>query len=185
MALSWNILNFVSSAEMYDGSLTYDWLSDGTKVSVRAEQDGHGGVSAGIKAVRAGDKVADIIKGADRASDTAKAIDKAKMASDAGMAAKSSAHSDDLKNVIYEVPGSATKDGKPYVGRTNDLSRRKHENRDGRDRTKAVIIGHYDPDVPKSGAIQEQKAINERGLDNLSNKRNEIKQSDWDRYGIQ
>ena len=36
--LSWNIINLPNSAVMYGGSLTYDWLSDGTKVSVPPTQ---------------------------------------------------------------------------------------------------------------------------------------------------
>ena len=145
-----------------------------------------GGVGAGIKAIRAGDKVADVVKGADKASDTARAINKGETASKVGNIANSTTHTDDLKHVIYEVPGSATESEKPYIGRTNDLSRRRHENRDGRDRSKATVIGHYDPNNPKSGAIEEQKAINEarKKHGELDNKRNEIREKDGARYGI-
>ena len=144
-----------------------------------------GGVGAGIKAVRAGGKAVDAVKGVERASDAAKAANKAgDVSGTIGKTANKTKRQDDLKNVIYEVPGSSTNDGKPYIGRTNDLSRRRNENRDGRDRTKAKVVDHYDPNVSKAGSIQEQKAINKRGLDNLNNKRNEIKKSDWERYGI-
>jgi RHS repeat-associated protein len=88
-------------------------------------------------------------------------------------------------NVIYKVPGDATSSGKPYIGRTNDLRRRRTENRDGRDRTKAKVIGRYDPQKPKSGAIAEQNAMNKHGgVKNLDNKRNEIRESDWGKYKI-
>lgn len=86
------------------------------------------------------------------------------------------------------MPGEATVSGKPYIGRTNNLKRRMRECKDGRDRTKAIIIDHYDPNIPKDGAIKEQKAINKysRGkLNNLDNKRNEIKKSYWAKYGIE
>lgn len=57
--------------------------------------------------------------------------------------------------------------------------------RDGRDRTKATIVDHYDPNIPNDKRIKEQKAINKYGpLKNLDNKRNEIQQKDWKKYGI-
>ena len=88
-------------------------------------------------------------------------------------------------NVIYKVPGDATSSGKPYIGRTNDLRRRRIENRDGRDRTKAKVIGRYNPPKTKSGAIAEQNAMNKHGgVRNLDNKRNEIRESDWGKYKI-
>ena len=89
------------------------------------------------------------------------------------------------KNVIYEVPGSATKSGKPYIGRSNNFKRRMNENTDGRDRTKAKIIGHYDSKKPKAGPIAEQNAMNQRGgVQHLDNKRNEIRPSDWSKYKV-
>ena len=88
-------------------------------------------------------------------------------------------------NVIYEVPGSATPSGKPYIGRSNNFKRRMHENHDGRDRSKAKIIGHYNPKEYKAGSIAEQNAINNKGgIQSLDNKRNEIKVSDWSKYGV-
>lgn len=60
-----------------------------------------------------------------------------------------------------------------------------HENYDGRDRTKAKIIDHYNPRKYKAGSIAEQNAINKRGgIQFLDNKRNEIKVSDWNKYKI-
>ena len=89
------------------------------------------------------------------------------------------------KNVIYEVPGSATKSGKPYIGRSNNFKRRMNENTDGRDRTKAKIIGHYASKKPKAGPIAEQNAMNQRGgVQHLDNKRNEIRPSDWSKYKV-
>ena len=89
------------------------------------------------------------------------------------------------KNVVYEVPGSATKSGKPYIGRSNNFKRRMNENTDGRDRTKAKIIGHYDSKKPKAGPIAEQNAMNQRGgVQHLDNKRNEIRPSDWSKYKV-
>lgn len=60
-----------------------------------------------------------------------------------------------------------------------------HENHDGRDRSKAKIIGHYNPKEYKAGSIAEQNAINNKGgIQSLDNKRNEIKVSDWSKYGV-
>ncbi len=42
--LSWNIINLPNSAVMYGGSLTYCWLSDGTKVSVKTDDGAGDGV---------------------------------------------------------------------------------------------------------------------------------------------
>ena len=41
LQMSWNLLNLANSAAMYGGSLTYVWLSDGTKVGAKAD-DGSG-----------------------------------------------------------------------------------------------------------------------------------------------
>jgi RHS repeat-associated protein len=78
---------------------------------------------------------------------------------------------------IYKVPGSATKSGKPYIGRHNKSDPAKtRKSKDGRDRTKAKVIDKYDPNNVQEGRRKEQKAIdNNGGVDNLDNKRNEIK----------
>jgi hypothetical protein len=80
------------------------------------------------------------------------------------------------KGTIYEVPGTATNSGDPYVGRHNKPSpnvTRKSD--DGRDRTKAKVIDKYDASNPEEGAYKEQKAINARGgVKRLDNKRNEV-----------
>jgi RHS repeat-associated protein len=79
---------------------------------------------------------------------------------------------------IYKVPGSATKSGKPYIGRHNKPNPAKtRKSNDGRDRTKAKVIGKYDPNNVNEGRQKEQKAIDANGgVSNLDNKRNEIKQ---------
>ena len=41
VGMSWNILNLASSATLPTGAFSYTWLSDGTKVSARAD-DGFG-----------------------------------------------------------------------------------------------------------------------------------------------
>lgn len=77
------------------------------------------------------------------------------------------------------------KSGKPYIGRSKDFKRRMKENTDGRDRTKAKIVGHYNPKKPKTGPIAEQNAMNKRGgVQLLDNKRNEIRPSDWGKYNV-
>ena len=43
LELSWNLLNLADSAAMHGSSLTYAWLSDGTKVAAKADDgSGHG-----------------------------------------------------------------------------------------------------------------------------------------------
>jgi RHS repeat-associated protein len=78
---------------------------------------------------------------------------------------------------IYKVPGTATKSGKPYIGRHKHPDPAKtRKSKDGRDRTKAKVIDNYDPDNVQEGRTKEQKAIDDNGgVDNLDNKRNEIK----------
>ena len=45
--------------------------------------------------------------------------------------------------------------------------------------------GTYDPKQSGAGRRAEQKAMNdEGGLDNLDNKRNEIRRDDWTKNGI-
>ncbi len=39
MSVNWNILNLASSASLPGGTFSYTWLSDGTKVSARADDD--------------------------------------------------------------------------------------------------------------------------------------------------
>jgi len=78
---------------------------------------------------------------------------------------------------IYKVPGSATKTGKPYIGRHNKSNPAKtRKAKDGRDRTKAEVIDTYDPENVKEGRTKEQQHIDDNGgVENLDNKRNEIK----------
>jgi RHS repeat-associated protein len=78
---------------------------------------------------------------------------------------------------IYKVPGSSTSSGKPYIGRHNKPNPAKtRKSNDGRDRSKADVIDKYDPNNVPEGRAKEQKAIDENGgVNNLDNKRNEIK----------
>jgi len=83
--------------------------------------------------------------------------------------------SDGKKGKIYKVPGSRTKSGKPYIGRTKSTPSKRGKNaKDGRVRKDEDVIGEYDPNAPGQGAYKEQKAIDkEGGIDKLDNKRNE------------
>ena len=79
---------------------------------------------------------------------------------------------------IYKVPGSNTKSGKPYIGRTKQKTpeqRGKSGKPDGRDRKDAEVIDTYDPTKKGEGPYKEQKQMDkEGGLENLDNKRNEV-----------
>jgi hypothetical protein len=83
------------------------------------------------------------------------------------------------------VDGSKTPSGKPYVGRTKQSSPAKRGKRDGRDRTDAEIVDTYDPSDAAAARRAEQNAMNrEGGMDNLDNKRKEIRPEDWKRNGV-
>jgi hypothetical protein len=72
-----------------------------------------------------------------------------------------------------------------YIGRSDNLDERKKDNRDGRDRTEAVIIVTYPKGDRSAGRAAEQNAINkEGGLENLDNKRNEIAPDNWPASGV-
>jgi RHS repeat-associated protein len=83
---------------------------------------------------------------------------------------------------IYKVPGSATQSGKPYIGRHNKPNPAKtRKSNDGRDRKKAKVIDKYDPNDVQEGREKEQNAIDDNGgVDNLDNKRNEIRKDPKD-----
>ena len=84
----------------------------------------------------------------------------------------------------YEVPGDRTPSGRSYVGRTKHDNVSKRGSRDGRKRQDEDKIGETTGDLQKD-KIQEQKNINEAGgVKKLDNKRNEIKESDWEKFGI-
>jgi RHS repeat-associated protein len=78
------------------------------------------------------------------------------------------------KGVIYRVQGKDTPSKKEYVGRTtNPRGPPGRGKRDGRDRTNARVVGHYD--TTQEGRIKEQREIDANGgIGNLDNKRNEI-----------
>jgi hypothetical protein len=77
---------------------------------------------------------------------------------------------------IYEVPGSYTRSGKPYIGRHNKPKPQEtRKAKDGRDRSKAKVIDTYDPANVEEGQYKEQKAMDDKGgLPNLDNKRREV-----------
>ncbi len=77
---------------------------------------------------------------------------------------------------IYKVPGEATESGKPYIGRHNqpDPATTRKSN-DGRDRTKAEVVDTYNASDKQEGRTKEQQQIDQHGLQNLDNKRNEIR----------
>jgi RHS repeat-associated protein len=81
------------------------------------------------------------------------------------------------KGTIYKVPGSATRSGKPYIGRHNKPNPAKtRRSKDGRDRTKAKVVDTYDANDVQEGKVKEQKHIDDNGgVLNLDNQRNEIK----------
>ena len=76
---------------------------------------------------------------------------------------------------IYKVPGDRTKSGKPYVGRTKHADPAKRGSSDGRQRKTEDKIDDYDPNNVQEGRTKEQNQIDKEGLENLDNKRNEIK----------
>ena len=90
------------------------------------------------------------------------------------------------QGVIYKVDGSKTESGKPYVGRSDNLSERAKNANDGRDRTDAEIVDTYDKGDVDTARVKEQQAINDNGgVANLDNKRNEIAPSKWEEKGVQ
>ncbi|PRQ10120.1 putative deoxyribonuclease RhsC [Enhygromyxa salina] len=86
---------------------------------------------------------------------------------------------------VYRVPGEKTPSGKPYIGRTKQKNPGKRGRRDGRDRRGADVIDSYDPSDTVAGRRAEQNAINrEGGVNDLDNKRNEIRPSKWSENDI-
>ena len=83
---------------------------------------------------------------------------------------------------IYEVPGSGTPSGKPYVGSGLTDGARRQFAGDGRDRTQSSLVRRV-PESQRRPA--EQQAMNDRGgVDNLDNKRNEVRRECWDGCGV-
>ena len=79
---------------------------------------------------------------------------------------------------IYCVPGTHTSTGEKYVGSTDNLDQRKKDKRDGRDRNVADVIDTYDRDDRGERRRKEQQAINDfGGVENLDNRRNEIREA--------
>ena len=134
-------------------------------------------------------------RGAENAIDAFKVVDDyaddvvrqaSQKGTDAHKAAKLDIAKESGEGVIYKVDGSNTPSGKPYIGSADDLSKRAKTAKDGRDRSSNTeIIGGYEKGNKTSRKISEQKGIIDNGgVKNLDNKRNEIKPSDWKKYGI-
>lgn len=80
------------------------------------------------------------------------------------------------EGVIYKVPGSGTKSGKPYIGSADDDEVRAATARDGRDRSQREKIGSFPRGNQEARRIAEQEGIEDNGgLPNLDNRRNEIR----------
>jgi RHS repeat-associated protein len=136
--------------------------------SLIAEISGASDAIKGVKAVSRIDDARDAAKAADRAGSAGKVVD----TRNAG--------------TIYEVPGSATASGKPYIGRHNqpDPAKTRRSN-DGRDRKEATVIDTYDTGKPREGRVKEQRSMNDKGgVENLDNKRNEIDPRKWKDKGV-
>lgn len=83
---------------------------------------------------------------------------------------------------IYRVPGSGTKSSKPYIGRHNKPNpAQTRKSKDGRDRTQAEVVDRYNASDTQEGRIKEQQQIDQNGgVQNLDNKRNEIRKDKQD-----
>jgi RHS repeat-associated protein len=78
---------------------------------------------------------------------------------------------------IYRVPGTGTSSGRPYIGRHNKPNPAKtRRSKDGRDRSMAEVVDTYNASDTQEGRVKEQQQIDKEGLQNLDNKRNEIKE---------
>jgi RHS repeat-associated protein len=79
------------------------------------------------------------------------------------------------RGTIYRVPPSGTKSGKPYYGRHNKPNPSKtRRSNDGRDRKQAEVVDTYDAANTQEGRQKEQQQLDQTGLQNTDNKRNEI-----------
>ena len=80
------------------------------------------------------------------------------------------------KGSIYEVPGSSTNSGDPYIGRHNKSTPNEtRKSNDGRDRTKAKVVDQYNAENSEEGSYKEQKAMDARGgVKRIDNKRREV-----------
>lgn len=89
------------------------------------------------------------------------------------------------EGAIYVVDGSNTSSGKDYVGSTDNKPNREKDSSDGRNRKDSTTVDKYPKGDREARQNAEQKAMNERGgKDNLDNKRNEIRESNWEKRGI-
>jgi hypothetical protein len=86
---------------------------------------------------------------------------------------------------IYCVSGDKTPSGLPYVGSADDKDKRARTATDGRDRDGAEIRGTYPKGDRETRQNEEQKEINNQGgVNELDNKRNEVRPSAWEGRGI-
>jgi RHS repeat-associated protein len=98
------------------------------------------------------------------------------------------------KGVIYLLKGTRRVKGKrikntptglDYIGKANDMEWRALTATDFRNRWGAKIVDFFDVKKPRQARIREQQAINDHGgVDMLDNRRNEISEKDWSKYGI-
>ena len=102
---------------------------------------------------------------------------------------------DGAKGIIYKVDGNKTPSGKPYVGSADDINIRAKTAKDGRDRNNVEKIGEY----PKGNTFERRKAEqigidktaneqgrkpNQKNIEVLDNKRNEISDKNRSKYGL-
>jgi RHS repeat-associated protein len=134
-----------------------------------------GGAGTAIKVARAGETAADAVSDASKVANTSDATElAAKAAQQRGL------------GCIYCVKGDKTSSGKDYVGSTDDMSRRKLDSSDGRDRTGAEIVDTYPKGDRPTRRSKEQRAMNERGgVNKLDNKRNEVSPNKWESMNIE
>ena len=169
-----------TACDAADGAIS---LGEGDKLGAAAS--GAGIVFEGATALKLAKNAKRLADGLDALHDLDKA---AEAAADAKKADKLIEGAGDAsRGTIYKVPGDATPSGKPYIGRHNQPNPAKtRRSTDGRDRTKAEVVGEYDAADVAAGRKAEQGAMNaEGGVGNLDNRRNEIAPEKWEANGIE
>ena len=106
--------------------------------------------------------------------------DKDKSESDVGLGEVEIGEDEEAIYVIDDPDATIT--GDDYVGRTGNPDRRRRDNSDGRDRTKAKVTDIVDAKDAKS--VEQQRINDKGGVEFLDNKRNEVSPKRWDEYGI-
>ena len=194
LCLVWLIAEVAMTAyDIYDAGSTLtdpnasttDKVVTLTGVFIGGALPGAGYGTAGRTAAKAVDNATDAVKIVDNYAD-----DVVKKAStkgtDANKVAKSDMAKESGEGVIYKVDGTNTPSGKPYIGSADDMNKRATTAKDGRDRTtNTQQIGSYEKGNKTSRKTSEQKAILDNGgVKNLDNKRNEIAPKKWDVFGL-